>query len=243
MIGRRRHWIVAGVAGLLAAVGAGSPAGAAGVGTGQTLGPGDSRCSDQVSTDGEVRLVGQLTYGTGEWTVRRASAAGAPETVVFRAAAGSLNGRIIRIDRTLPAAGSGLYRFCLRVDRVVKGPFFSWANYDLAISSPSASAVTDLGPETAAMSQYAIACGDLTVVPGHTVRLVGSASHPVRWMVIVMDETPVFEGDRNQLILDATSVDRTLTLDPEILAVTACANQLVNTTRVTVSFELSTPAG
>lgn len=241
MVGRGRRWIVAGVAGVFAAVGVVAPAGAAGVGTGQTLGVGDSRCSDQVRTDGDVRVVGQLTYGTGEWTVRRAASAGASETVVFRAAAGSLNGRIIRIDRTLPATGTGtaLYRFCLTVDRVVKGPFFSWANYDLTISSSSASAVTDLGPETAALSQYAIACGDLTVVPGHTVRLVGTASHPVRWMVIVMDETPVFEGDRYPLLLDATSVDRTLTLDPEILAVTACANQLVNPTRATVSWELS----
>jgi hypothetical protein len=241
MIGRKRTLTVAVVAGVLVAVGAVSPAGAAGVGTGQTLGAGDSRCSDRISTDGEVRVVGQLTYGTGEWTVRRAAAAGAPETVVLRAAAGSLNGRIIRIDRTLPptGAGSGLYRFCLTVDRVVKGPFFSWANYDLTISSAGAATVTDLGPETAALSQYAIACGDLTVVPGHTVRLVGSASHPVRWMVIVMDESPVFEGDRYPLLLDSTSVDRTLTLDPEILAVTACANQLVNPTRATVSWELS----
>jgi hypothetical protein len=239
MVGRKRTLTGAVVAGVLVAVGVVSPAGAAGVGTGQTLGAGDSRCSDRISTDGEVRVVGQLTYGTGEWTVRRAAAAGEPETVVLRAAAGSLNGRIIRIDRTLPAAGSALYRFCLRVDRVVKGPFFSWANYDLTISSPGAATVTDVGPETAALSQYAIACGDLTVVPGHTVRLVGSASHPVRWMVIVMDETPVFEGDRYPLLLDSTDVDRTLTLDPEILAVTACANQLVNTDRVTVSWELS----
>jgi hypothetical protein len=237
---RRRTLAAAATVGVLIAVGAAGRAEAAG--SGLTLGAGDSRCTDKVQSDNGARAVAQLTYGTGQWTVRRAGTAGGPETVVFRAPAGSLTGGIERIDRTIAptAAGTFLYRLCLDVDRVVRlnGPLSS-ANYNLSISSSSPAAVADIGPDTATLSKSTQACGDVTAVPGHTVRLVGSASAPTRWTLVVTDNTVLFEGNWSVLMLDATSVDKTLVLDPEILSVTACANNLTNSGRVSVSFELS----
>ena len=76
---RIKTWAWAGVCAastalLLAATTA--PAGAAGIATGQTLGAGDSRCTDYVQSDNGARLTGFFANGTGEWTVLRSSAVG-----------------------------------------------------------------------------------------------------------------------------------------------------------------------
>jgi hypothetical protein len=238
---RRRSLVVAAAVGALFAMSAAGPA-TAGSGSGQTLGVGDIRCTDQVQSDNGARLTGFLTYGIGEWTVRRASTSGGSETVVLRARAGSLTGQQVPIDRTVAPTGSGdfLYRACLSVDRIQRFGHFSIANYRMSITSSSPNAVSDIGPDTATLSPSALACGDQTfVAPGDTIRLTGTSTGLAGWHVSVTGNTNNFEGNWAVLIENATNIDRTVSLDPEITAVTACAWGANANGKVSVSFELS----
>ena len=130
---RIRTWTRAGVCvastALLLAVTT-APAGAAGIATGQTLGVGDSRCTDSVQSDNGARLTGHFTNGTGEWTVLRSSTVGGAETVVFRGPAGSRSGAQ-PIDRTVAptAPGAFFYRACVLVNRIMKHSVFSITHY------------------------------------------------------------------------------------------------------------------
>ena len=238
---RGRILAVAVTVGALITFGAAGPASAGG-GSGQTLGVGDSRCTDQVQSDNGAELTGFLTYGTGEWTVRRADTAGGAETVVFQAPAGSLSGQPIPIDTTIAPGGSGdfLYRACLSVDQVHVQGHFSIANYRISLTSTSPNAVHDIGPDTATLSMSAQACGDQTFVqPGDTVQLVGTSTGPTGWIISVTGSTNNYEGNWAVLLETATSIDRTVTLDPEITAVTVCAGGGNPGGTVSVGFELS----
>ncbi|WP_419999139.1 hypothetical protein [Streptomyces boninensis] len=238
---RSRIMAIAVAAGALIAISAASPASAGG-GSGQTLGAGDSRCTDQVQSDNGAHLTGFLTYGTGEWTIRRAAAAGGAETVVFRTPAGSLNGQQVPVDKVLPDPGAGdfRYRACLRVDRIVKHGFFSIANYRMSLASTSPTAVDDIGPDTATLSTSAQACGDQTFVePGARVRLAGTSTGPAQWFIAVTGHTNNYEGNWEALLVNAADIDRTVTLDPEITAVTACVGGWQSTGKISVGFELS----
>jgi hypothetical protein len=243
---RTKTWMRAGVcvasaALLLAATMA--PASAAGIATGQTLGLGDSRCTDAVQSDNGVRLTGFFANGTGEWTVLRSSTVGGPETVVFQAAAGSRSGAQTPIDKTVAPTASGafFYRSCVVVNKIMKVSVFSVTHYQMLLTSTSSSAVTDVGPETAKLSLNAQACGDRTPVsPGATIRLVGTGSGRTGWIIAVTGNTNNYEG--NWAVLYTTTdggIDQTFVLDPEITEVTACAGGAVSSTRDTVSFELS----
>ncbi len=238
---KRAGVCVASTALLLAATTA--PASAAGITTGQTLGVGDSRCTDHVRSDNGARLSGFFTNGTGEWTVLRSSTVGGPETVVFRAPAGSRSGAQTPIDRTIAPTASGtfVYRACVLVNKIVKFSVFSITHYQLSLTSTSSTAVADIGPETAALSLNAQACGDRTPVPsGATIRLVGTGSGRTGWIISVTGNTNNYEG--NWAVLYTTTnggIDQTFVLDPEITEVTACAGGGVTTGRDTVSFELS----
>jgi hypothetical protein len=238
---RKRGWAVAVAAGALIAIGAAAPA-TAGEGSGQTLGVGDSRCTDQVQSDNGAQLSGFLTYGTGEWTVRRASTPGGPETVVLRAAAGSLSGTPIPIDRVVAPTASGdfLYRACLSIARNQRFGHFSITNYRMSLTSTSPTAVADIGPDTATLSMSAQACGDQTFVPpGATIRLVGTSTGPAGWILSVTGNTNNYEGNWAVLLENAANIDRTVTLDPEITAVTACGGGAKSDGKVSLAFELS----
>jgi hypothetical protein len=238
---RRRILAVAVATGALIAVSAASPANAGG-GSGQTLGVGDSRCTDRVQSDNGARLTGFLTYGTGEWTVRRASIAGGSETVIFRARAGSLMGQQVPIDQTVTPTGAEnfSYRACLSVDQVKRYGHFSIANYRLSLTSTSPNTVTDIGPDTATLSASAQACGDQTFVePGDTVHLVGTSTGPTQWIISVTGNTNNYEGNWAVLLENDTNIDRTITLDPEITDVTVCAGGGNSDGKVSVGFELS----
>lgn len=243
---RIKTWAWAGVCAastalLLAATTA--PAGAAGIATGQTLGAGDSRCTDYVQSDNGARLTGFFANGTGEWTVLRSSAVGGPETVVFKASAGSRSGAKTPIDKTIAPTASGFffYRACVVADKIMKVSVFSVTHYQMSLTSTSSRAVADVGPETAALSLNAQACGDRTPVsPGATIRLVGTGSGRTGWIISVTGSTNNYEG--NWAVLYTTTnggIDQTFVLDPEITEVTACAGGGVTTGRDNVSFELS----
>jgi hypothetical protein len=220
-----------------------TPTGAAGIATGQTLGVGDTRCTDHVRSDNGVRVTGFLTNGTGAWTVLRSSTVGGSETVVFSAPAGSPNGAQTPVDGTVAPTTSGafVYRACVVANKIMKHSVFSITHYQLSLASTSPTAVTDLGPETATLSPVAQACGDRTAVtPGTTIRLEGTASGRTIWIISVTGNTNNYEGNWAVLYTTADGgIDRTFALDPEITAVTACANSGVTTGRDTVSFELS----
>lgn len=243
---RKKTWIRAGVcvaatALLLAATTA--PAGAAGIATGQTLGVGDSRCTDSVQSDNGARLTGFFTNGTGEWTVLRSSTVGGPETVVFRAPAGARSGAQTPIDKTISPTASGtfVYRACVVVHKIMKVSVFSVTHYQALLTSTSSTAVSDLGPETANLSLNAQACGDRTPVsPGDTIRLVGTGTGRTGWIISVTGSTNNYEGNW-AVLYTATDggIDQTFVLDPEITEVTACAGGAVATGRDAVSFELS----
>jgi hypothetical protein len=236
---RGRVLAVAVGVGALIAVGVAGPA-TAGAGSGQTLGAGDSRCTDQVRSDNGAQLTGFLTSATGEWTVRRVGATGGSETVVLRAAAGSLTGRQVPIDKIIAATGDFLYRACLDVDRVQKGRFFSIANYRISLTSTSPNAVSDIGPDTATLSASATACGDQTFVqPGDTVRLVGTSTGATQWFIAVTGTTNNYEGNWETLLVNATNIDRTVTLDREITNVTVCGVGFNQDGKVSLGFELS----
>jgi hypothetical protein len=162
---------------------------------------------------------------------------------VFGAPGGLLYGTTW-LDQTLAptAAGTFLYRLCLDINDTSYHRWIgSLANYDLSITSTSPTAVTDIGPDTAVISGWAQACGDLTAVPGHTVRLVATASIQTRWRVYVTDQTPAFTGDSDVLLVDGTSIDQTVALDPEILSVSVCARTPIpGGGPASISFELST---
>ena len=243
---RMKIWVraavgVAATALLLAATTA--SAGAAGIATGQTLGLGDSRCTDYVQSDNGVRLNGFFANGTGQWTVLRSSTVGGPETVVFSAPAGSRSGAQTPIDKTITPTASGTftYRACVVVTKIMKHSVFSITHYQLSLTSSSPNAVSDLGPETAALSMNAQACGDRTpVAPGATIRLVGTGTGQTGWIISVTGNTNNYEG--NWAVLYTTTnggIDQTFVLDPEITEVTACAGGGVSPGRDTVSFELS----
>lgn len=233
---------VAAAAGLLLAATA-APASAAGIATGQTLGAGDSRCTDSVRSDNGARLTGFFANGTGEWTVLRSSTAGGPESVVFRAAAGSSSGAKTPIDKDIAptTSGAAFYRACVVAKTIMKVSVFSVTHYQMLLASTSPNAVTDIGPETAALSLNAQACGDRTPVsPGTTIRLVGTGSGRTGWIISVTGNTNNYEG--NWAVLYTTTdggIDQTFALDPEITEVTACAGGAVTSGRDTVSFELS----
>jgi hypothetical protein len=214
----------------------------AGAGSGQTLGVGDFRCTDQVQSDNGAQLTGFLTYGIGEWTVRRAGTTDGSETVVFRTPAGSLTGQPVPIDTTITATGAEdfLYRACLRVDRIQKFGFFSITNYRMSLTSISPNAVHDIGPDTATLSSSAQACGDQTFVqPGDTVRLVGTSTGPTQWFISVTGNTNNYEGNWAALLENATNIDRTVTLDPEITNVTVCGGSRISEGKVSLAFELT----
>jgi hypothetical protein len=238
---RRKLMLAAVGTGTVLALSLAAPANAAGPGTGQTLGVGDSRCTDRVQSDNGARATAFLNGGTGEWTVRRASTPGGAETVVFRAAATSLR-NVNNLDQTIPPSTSGaaLYRLCLSVNRVLRPIFFSIAYYQMSITSTSPNAVTDIGPETATLSQSAQACGDRTAVPDHNIRLVGTSTGRTQWIIAVTGNTNNFEGNWAVLLTDGTNIDQTLTLDPEITHVTACAGGFQPSGKISVAFELST---
>jgi hypothetical protein len=232
---------VASAALLLAATTA--PASAAGIATGQTLGVGDSRCTDYVQSDNGTRLTGFFANGTGEWTVLRSSTVGGPETVVFRAPAGSRSGAQTPIDKTIAptASGTAFYRACVLANKIMKVSVFSVTHYQISLTSTSSNAVTDIGPETATLSLNAQACGDRTPVSsGDTIRLVGTGSGRTGWIISVTGSTNNYEGNW-AVLYTATDggIDQTFVLDPEITEVTACAGGGVTTGRDTVSFELS----
>jgi hypothetical protein len=220
-----------------------APAGAAGIATGQTLGVGDSRCTDHVQSDSGARLTGFFANGTGEWTVLRSSTVGGSETVVLRADAGARSGALTPIDRTVQPTASGtfLYRACVVVNRIMKVSVFSVTHYQMSLTSTSPTAVSDIGPETARLSPSAQACGDRTPVsPGATIRLVGTGSGRTGWIIAVTGNTNNYEGNWAVLITTTDGgIDQTLVLDPEITEVTACAGGYITTGRDAVSFELS----
>jgi len=243
---RMKTWARAGVcvasaALLLAATMA--PASAAGIATGQTLGVGDSRCSDYVKSGAGVRLTGFFANGTGEWTVLRSSTVGGPESVAFSAPAGSRSGAQTPVDKTIAPTAPGVffYRACVVAIKIMKVSVFSVTHYQLSLTSTSSGAVSDIGPETAALSLNAQACGDRTPVSsGDTVRLVGAGSGRTGWIISVTGNTNNYEG--NWAVLYTTTdggIDQTFVLDPEITEVTACAGGGVTTGRDAVSFELS----
>jgi hypothetical protein len=236
---RRKLTLAAVGMGTVLALSLAAPANAEG--SGQTLGVGDSRCTDQVQSDNGARAKAFLNGGTGEWTVRRASTPGGSETVVFRAFATSLR-QANQLDQTIAPSTSGaaLYRLCLTVNRVLRPIFFSIAHYQMSITSTSPNAVTDIGPETATLSQSAQACGDRTAVPNHNIRLVGTSTGQTQWIIAVTGNTNNFEGNWAVLLTNGTNIDQTLTLDPEITHVTACAGGFQATGRISVAFELST---
>ena len=241
MYRRGRILAVAVAAGALIAISAAGPANAGG-GSGQTLGVGDSRCTDQVQSDNGVQMTGFLTYGTGEWTVRRAGATGGSETVVFRASAGSLTGQQVPIDKTITSTGAENFRYraCLSVNKVKRYGSFSIANYRMSLTSTSPNAVTDIGPDTATLSTSAQACGDRTFVePGDTVHLMGTSTGPSQWIIAVTGNTNNYEGNWAVLLENATNIDRTITLDPEITDVTVCAGGGNSDGKVSVGFELT----
>jgi len=239
-----RRWTLGAAAalGVLLAIGLAGPASAEGTGGTRV---GHNRCSDQVQSDNGARVVASMAYATGEWTVRRASSVGGAETVVFRAPAGSMTSRV-GIDQTLAptAPGTFLYRLCLDVSQAawVRWPFLTYGSYDLSITSTSPTAVTDIGPDTATLiGNSNSTCGDLTAVPGNTVRLVGNASSVVRWHVYDADHLPEFAGDGDVIVVDSTSIDQTLVVDPEVTHVRVCAMAVMASISnpVSVSFELS----
>jgi hypothetical protein len=240
---RRRRLFAVTAIGMLAALSVISPARAAGIATGQTLGLGDSRCTDYVQSDNGARLTGFFANGTGEWTVLRSSAVGSPETVVFQGPSGSPTGALTPIDKTITpnASGNFLYRACVVTTKIMKFSVFSITHYQMSLTSSSPTAVSDIGPETGALSLNAQACGDRTPVsPGATVRLVGTGSGRTGWIISVTGNTNNYEG--NWAVLYTTTdgaIDQTFVLDPEITEVTACAGGGVTTGRNTVSFELS----
>jgi hypothetical protein len=236
--------VAAGAVGMLAALGLVSPASAAGLASGQTLGAGDSRCTDYVRSDNGARLAGYFLGGTGEWTVRRSSTVGGSETVVFQAPAGVKSGAQTPVEATItpPASGDFFYRACVVVNTIIKVSVFSVAYYQMTITSTSPNAVHDIGPETAKVSVNASACGDRTrVSPGATIRLVGTGTVTTGWFISVTGSTNNYEG--NWAVLPPTStngpIDVTLVLDPEITEVAACGGGSVTGARNTVSFELS----
>jgi hypothetical protein len=240
---RRRTIFGAAALGMLAALGVAGPANAAGIASGQTLGAGDTRCTDSVQSDNGARLAGFFANGTGEWTVLRSSTLGGSETVVLRAPAGVRSGGLTPIDKTITPGvpGTFFYRACVSVNRITKYGFFSITHYQMTLTSTSPSAVHDIGPETAKLSMSAQACGDRTpVTPGTTVRLEGTASGLTNWIISVTGSTNNYEGNWAVLITTIDGgLDQTFVLDPEITEVTACAGSFVNGDRNTVSFELS----
>jgi len=208
-------------------------------GTGGFIRPGDYRCSYQVQSDNGINVVGRMTYGTGEWTVRRASTAGGAETVVFQAPAGSMSG-VAQIDQSLAptVVGTYLYRLCLDVNQVQAVYGISLASYRFSITSTSPTAVTGIGPDTANLSRYSQVCGDITAVPGHRARLVGTASASASWRLYVAEHTPAYHAsDSPVFVVDRNNIDRTVVLHPEILSVRFCV-QNTGTSVVSVSFEL-----
>ncbi|HEX6681431.1 MAG TPA: hypothetical protein VF062_01455 [Candidatus Limnocylindrales bacterium] len=243
MSARKRAVLASVAVGMLVVVGLAGPANAAGRVTGQTLGVGDIRCTDRVLSDNGARATGFLNGGLGEWTVRRADPVTGAETVVFRQATGSLFKPPVPLDKIIaPAApGAFLYRQCISISRITKPTFFSATHYEMELKSSSPNAVFDIGPEPATRSLYARACGDKTAVPGNRIRLVGSGNRLVQWLIAPVETTNNFEGTWFVLYTPAISIDQTLELDPEILAVSACAAHGEFTEdKLTVSFELST---
>ncbi|GAA4670807.1 hypothetical protein GCM10023263_01520 [Phytohabitans rumicis] len=173
----------------------------------------------------------------------RSSAVGGPETVVFRAPAGARSGAQTPIDKTIAPTTSGtfFYRACVLANKIMKVSVFSVTHYQILLTSTSSNAVTDIGPETAALSLNASACGDRTPVSsGDTIRLVGTGSGRTGWIISVTGSTNNYEGNW-AVLYTATDggIDQTFVLDPEITEVTACAGGGVTTDRDTVSFELS----
>ncbi|WBB63041.1 hypothetical protein O7599_11155 [Streptomyces sp. WMMC500] len=239
---RRRIATVAVAVGALIAISAATTSAGAAGGSGQTLGVGDVRCTDQVRSDNGVELTGFLTYGTGEWTVHRSAAPGGAETELLRVDAGSLSGQPVPVDETVTATGGEdfHYRACLGIDQIKKVGFFSSANYRMSLTSTSPDAVTDIGPDTATLSPSALACGDQTFVePGDTIRLEGSSTGPTQWFVSVTGHTNNYEGNWAVFIEDTEDIDRTVTLDPEITDVTACGWNRAPDGQVSLGFELS----
>lgn len=123
---------------------------------------------------------------------------------------------------------------------IQKSGFFSVTNYRISITSTSPNAVNDIGPDTATLSLYAQVCGDQTfVAPGDTIRLVGTSTGPVGWFISVTGHTNNYEGNWAVLIENATNIDRTVTLDPEITSVMVCGSGAKSDGRATLAFELS----
>jgi len=234
---RKRTLAAAAALGVLLVVGLAAPAIAEGAGG--YIHRGDHRCSYQVQSDNGINVVGRMTYGTGEWTVRRASTVGGVETVVFRAPAGSMSG-VAQIDQSLASTAVGvyLYRLCLDVNQVQSVYGVSLASYSFSITSTSPTAVTGIGPDTANLSRSSRVCGDITAVPGHRARLVGTASASASWRLYVVDHSPAYQGsDAPVLGVDGDNIDRTVVLHPEILSVHFCV-QNTGSSVVSVSFEL-----
>ena len=68
---------------------------------------------------------------------------------------------------------------------------------------------------------------------------MGTSTGPAGWIISVTGNTRNYEGNWAVLLENAANIDRTVTLDPEITAVTVCAGGASSQGRVSVSFELS----
>jgi hypothetical protein len=238
---RKRTLAVAAAVGLLAVAVVAGPANAGG--SGQTLAVGDFRCTDYTQSDNGITANIYVISGTGDWTVRRSTSVGGAETVVARGSAGSITVPQFPSQKVIPATvpGTFLYRMCLTITKSATPGFFPLAYYEISLASTSPNAVTNIGPETANLSQYARACGDHTPVrPGQRVRLVGSGSVETHWLISVTGTTNNYEGPWYAFLGDGFSIDQVVELDPEITNVTACASYAkINPNRLSVSLALS----
>lgn len=221
---RTRSCLIA-VAALVAAA-ANGPAGAAGFGG--ALQAGSTVCTDWLRTDGGgVYLLGYAAgAGTYTWTMRMSSAAGGPETVIFRAVATSITRNVVP-----PAKGRFFYRNCLNVSNQQAAGY----RLTLAAGIGNINPVYGIGPHTATITPGSTACGEFAMGP---VRLRGTSNQVVFWSLrgTDMDYGPM--GDIFSTV--GATVNPAIDPGPTVVSTDACAT---NTAPVTarVSFELLKP--
>lgn len=197
-----------------------SPANAWGNGT--YLRTGDVFCTDQARSDTGARFTGHVVNGSGTASIRAAATAGGPETVVWSQTGTNLNFNKYHYGPT------AYYRGCVTITAHTVN---TWGKS--FILGLGASAVSDIGPNTALLSPGGRTCGDSGMGP---VRLTGTAPTGVTWYLNGTDQDYAFVG--TVFSTGGSSVDTVFVPGPELTGLEMCVHNSSQQT-VSVSYELS----
>ena len=221
MRSRRRVLATAAVIGLALVIGAAGPAAASQGGTYLTTG--DRVCTDQSRSEIGVRITAWVTNGRGTISVSTAATAGGAETVIWSVTNST------GVDRHVYYASPGVYfRLCVTI---TTHTINTWTKQFL--EGFGASAVGDIGPNTATLSPGASACGDNGLGP---VRLAGTATVTVTWTIDAFDNDYAFVG--TVFSIQGSSVDTVFTPPPNLSLLEMCVRN-TSQTRIDASWELS----